>query len=146
MSPNSTNLVLKHHLSVSDGNDPYEMDNFSSSKFSMLYLKDVIPGTIKLYMLQNTSAFLNLILSIGNCMDIINANGGFTVIGWYKRGLINDQTLCEDIAIKDDKHVESGDINHHIVQIIPSNRNFLNPGTDLGTILNAAKFDAKEIR
>ena len=53
MSPNSTNLVFQHHLSVSNGTDLYEMDNFSSSKFSKLYLKDIIPGTIMLYMLKN---------------------------------------------------------------------------------------------
>jgi len=31
--------------------------------------------------------------AIQNCIDIINANGGFNVTGWYNRGMINDKTL-----------------------------------------------------
>ena len=27
------------------------------------------------------------------CVDLINNNRGFTVVGWYKRGVINDKSL-----------------------------------------------------
>ena len=79
-----------------------------------------------------------------DCVGLINNNGGFTVIGWYNRGVINDKSLISAHNInfdgssggntnfnmtKYDIQVDSGEISYHIVTISPSNRAFLDPTT-----------------
>eukprot|EP00957_Ditylum_brightwellii_P106027 8087676-Ditylum_brightwellii.AAC.1 len=32
-------------------------------------------------------------LALDSCIELINDNGGFTIVGWYKRGIINDQSI-----------------------------------------------------
>ena len=55
MSPNSSSLALTHAISVlSNTGEELKMDEFSSRKFSSLYLTEAIPGSVKLYMLQLT--------------------------------------------------------------------------------------------
>ena len=54
-------------------------------------------------------------------MKLINDNGGFTVIGWYKRGEINDISTDES-----QNEVESSEVGHHIVSVYPSRPNVVN--------------------
>ena len=56
-------------------------------------------------------------------MDVvsyINNNGGFTVIGWYKKGSINDISTEES-----DDQVESSEMGYHVVSITPTNKTIL---------------------
>ena len=46
-----------------------------------------------LYMLQLTESGINTFSAIGVYINFINSNGGFTVIVWCKRGIINDQSI-----------------------------------------------------
>ena len=46
-------------------------------------------------------------------IDHVNSSDGYTIIGWYKRGNINDQSNNND----SDDRVESGDIGYHLVSI-----------------------------
>jgi hypothetical protein len=166
MSPNSTSLVIQHALSATtilDGT--LKMDDFSSLKFSQLYMKGDIPGSCKLYMLQVTEAAMNLFDALENCIQLINNNGGFTVIGWYKKGLINDKGL---IAPRNNNatagtagqqqsggnynnnndeaaQVDSGELSYHIVNILPTNRDFLHRHSQLGRELNDLKYNATHI-
>ena len=161
MPPNSTSLAIQHAISISTINsESFRMDDFSSRKFSSLYLTDVIPGSVKLYMLQITNAYIEIIESITNCVNLINENGGFTVIGWYKKGLINDKSMIaakhtgvgtvsgsnnNNTNVDEDIQVESGEISYHIVHIIPTNKDFLDPNTRLGLRLKGKKFDVSTI-
>ena len=54
-----------------------------------------------------------------NVVRYINDNGGFTVIGWYKKGSINDISTEES-----DNQVESSEMGYHIVSITPTNKTF----------------------
>ena len=112
-------------------------------------------------MLQVTEAGMNLINAMGNCLQLINNNGGFTITGWYKRGSMNDKGLLaprNDNANsttqnshynnnneQDAAQVGSGELTYHIVNIVPTNRDFLDVETDLGALLNNAKFDTSTI-
>lgn len=157
MSPNSTSLVFQHSISINTIDQTLKMDDFSSNKFSKLYLNGDIPGSVKIYMLQLTEAFINMYESMERCIDLINSNGGFTVVGWYKRGVINDKSLIATNSIAngttnntsftntDDVQVDSGDISYHIVNISPTNKNFLDSTSVLGGRLNALKFDVTSI-
>ena len=61
MSPNSSSLVFQHSINIETAlGGELMMEEFSSLKFSQLYLKSDIPGTCKLYMLQVTEAAVNL--------------------------------------------------------------------------------------
>ena len=158
MSPNSSNLVITHSIVMETGlNGSLHMDEFSSLKFTQLYMNGDIPGCIKLYMLQMTQAAINMFSAIDKCIELINNNDGFTVIGWYKRGSMNDKGLIaprnndrptnanntsynnsnEDAVVQ----VGSGELSYHVVSIIPTNRDFLDKNSDLGLQLHNLKFD-----
>ena len=57
--------------------------------------------------------------SIDNVVGIINDNGGFTDIGWYKRVEINDQS--NKYNIYGTERVEDGEISYHVVHKYPTN-------------------------
>ena len=42
-------------------------------------------------------------------------------------------------------YVDSGDISHHIVQVLPFNQDFLDPKTVLGRELEELKFEVHDI-
>ena len=157
MSPNSSSLVIQHAISMTTSqNGQMNMLEFSSLKFSKLYLNGDIPGSCKLYMLQLTDSSMQLIESIDDCIELINSHGGFTIVGWYKRGQITDKSMITAVALnstsnqnynnnQETVHVDSGDISHHIVQIIPYNHDFLDKNTELGQKLHDLKFDVLNI-
>ena len=75
---------------------------------------------IKFHMLDATEMFFKLQDSIINVVDYINTNGGFTVIGWYKKGSINDISTEEG-----GNQVESSEMGYHVVSITPTNKSIL---------------------
>ena len=52
-----------------------------------------MPGSYKLYHLKITDADMNMLENIQKCIELINDNNGFTVVGWYKRWTINYKSL-----------------------------------------------------
>ena len=75
-------------------------------------------------------------------MDLVNRNGGWTVIGWYKRGVITDKSLLEvPLSNAVSTQVAAGQINYHIVQMIPTNASFLVRGSELYKDLQREKYD-----
>ena len=143
MSPNSSSLVFQHSISIKIVDNDFKMNDFSSNKFSKLYLAGDIPGSVKIYQLQLTEAFIDMYKSMGKFVELINSNDGFTVVGWYKRGVINDRSMISTSANAtasnnnsytpiDDIQVDSGDISYHIVHISTTNKDFLNSITRVG--------------
>ena len=160
MSPNSTSLVMQHAVDVQTLNGMRSMSDFSSLKFLQLYLSGDIPGSCKLYMLQLTDAAININSALEECVELINENGGFTVVGWYTRGIINNQSLIaarnivnngtnqnshNNNSSNEEVQVDAGEILYHFVQIFPTNHDFLDSNTILGQQFNAMKFDITEI-
>ena len=72
------------------GDDSYQflfnMDDFSSNQFCGFYLNvnGVFQPTIRINSIDKIITLSTLEDGIDNVVDIINDNGGFTVIGWYK--------------------------------------------------------------
>lgn len=111
------NITLVHQVTVSsDGRVLLNMDDFSSTRFSKLYLKESFSSTVRFNMLDFTPTFFNLQSCIDDVIGYINDNGGFTVLGWYKRGEINDISNEET-----QNQVESSEIGYHIVSLYPTN-------------------------
>ena len=115
------NIVLVHHVSVSKGGvSIIDMDDFSSLKFSNLYMKSPFSSTVRFNVLDFTPAYFRLQECIDNVIKWINDDGGFTVIGWYKRGEINDVSNDDS-----QNQVESSEIVYHIVSIYPTKLDIL---------------------
>ena len=94
MSTNSTSSVIQHAISVQTGTHrSFQMDDSSSLKLIKLYMITYIPGSCSLYMLKLTEASINMLPALENCIQFINDNGGFTVVGWYKIGVSNNTSL-----------------------------------------------------
>eukprot|EP00957_Ditylum_brightwellii_P077864 5918401-Ditylum_brightwellii.AAC.1 len=93
MPQNSSSLMYKHAMDIGTGTGSMSISDFSSLKFSQLYLSGDIPGSCKLCMLQYMEAAMNMQIALDDCIKLINDNDGFTVARWYKREIINDQSL-----------------------------------------------------
>ena len=153
MNPNITNLALVHSIWIEDQTNVIEgirrkvtHSEFSSTKFSRSYLTGRIPPTVRKNTLNQTSdLFWQLEECITNVVEYVNENGGWTVVGWYKRGSMKDRSLIEvannNNANEEDTTVASGKLNMHIIELLPTNNLLMNPTTDLGRNLNALKFD-----
>ena len=111
-----------HQVTVSKGDTVIlTMNDFSSLQFSSLYMKDDFKSTIRFNLLDYTPAYFSLQEAADNVVEYINTNGGFTVIGWYKRGEINDVSNDDN-----QNEVESSEIGYHIVYMFPTNRVIVN--------------------
>ena len=126
------NVVLVHDVDVSkNGERIVTMEDFSSIEFSKLYLKKFFNSSIRFNQLDYNDTYFSIQKVADDIVKYINENGGFTVIGWYKRGEINDISNEES-----QNEVESSDIGYHIVSIVPTNRLIVDR-----TEFNSMKFD-----
>ena len=125
MRPDISSVVFQHSVFVSVGNDRIIHSNFSSTKFSSFYLSRRLPGSRPVSTLRATQDFWDIEDCISNVLDLINSNGGWTVIGWYKRGVITDKSLLEVPLLNEvSTQVAAGQISYHIVQMMPKNKFF----------------------
>ena len=113
---------MVHPIEVKTKDDDFiiTMDDFSSLRFSDLYLKNHFSATVRINLLDLTDAYWHLQDCLQEIIMYINNIGGFTVIGWYKRGEINDISN-EEVQ----NQVESSDIAYHIVSISPTNKDLI---------------------
>ena len=79
-------------------------------------MKHPFPSTISYNEWDHTSKFINLILHVKkNIIKYVNITGEWKIIGWSKRGEINDQS-----AIGKDQKIQYEDINHHVTTMFPA--------------------------
>ena len=110
-------LSIVHDIEVTcqSSGEKFSMEQFSSLQFSTLYLTQYFPQDTKRIEFDNTEYLDELYDSIDNVTEYINNNGGFTVIGWYKRGEINDQSNLEAV-----EKISSSTVVHHFVSLLPT--------------------------
>ena len=78
----------------------------------------------------------------------INVNDGWTVVGWYRRGMINDRSLVTGQHPNDndnDNQVDAGDAHYHVVSLIPTDRAFLDKSSPIGIVLSTKRFDVNTL-
>lgn len=145
-SPYRSDLVFVFGLAFesSDGQTRIVSD-FSSRSFMKLFLNDQIPREVMAQMLQGTNLGMDLEDCIVAIIEFINEHDGFTVIGWIKRGLINDQSLVGNPADQEENRVHAEHVSMHVTQIIPTNRDLLDRTTNLGRELHALKFNVRRL-
>ena len=154
MNPNISNLSLVHSIWINAVENMnmaehetvqrhIKHSDFSSTKFSLFYLSSRIPPTVRKSSLSHApDLFWNLEFAIEEVVDFINENGGWTVVGWYKRGSIKDRSLIESTGssnsasnANEDTTVGSGNLNFHVVELLPTNQALLDKNTYLGAAL-----------
>ena len=144
MHANAPSMALLHTIRVTNTRTEQTLDmpHFSSTNFSNLYMTGTVPPSASCTVLDKAhhEQGIRLIDCMNDCVNFINNHGGFTVIGWYKRGLIDDKSL---ITLNDGEteQVQSGDVSHHIVSIMPSEHGFLERRSQLHRALTSRKFD-----
>ena len=131
-----TNLAFQHSVYFNGPNGKICHSDFSSHQFSKLYLKKDIPGETRVSALQNTDAYWNIEDSISNLLSYVNDNGGWTITGWYKRGVITDKSLLAASSggtnsasshNNNNERIEvgAGEVNFHIVKLLPTDQDIL---------------------
>ena len=141
-----SNIAFEHSVFFEIGNDFVQHNDFSSTKFSLFYLKKRLPSNVTVNALTITQEYFDIEDGITNVVKLVNDNGGWTVTGWYKRGLITDKSLLEvPPSNVVSTEVASGQINYHIVQLLPSNEDFMVGGTDLYNELQLKKYNTSQM-
>ena len=111
------NVVLLVTLRVVNGNTQFIVRNFTSKKFtSMFLLNGAVPAGLSASMIQN-SAYEDVVVSnVEQCIQAVNENGGFKVSGWIRRGFFVDEAaVTESGASKDAAdRVASSDTTYHL--------------------------------
>ena len=132
-----SNIAFQHDIEVSfDNGDSISMDAFSSTQFSKLYLSENLSPSILLQQLQMTTEMFDIEDTMQDVIRFIhNQIGKFTVIGWYKRGVISDRSMLAESNTNNTasyvnnnivtNQVDNGDLNFHITQIFPTDQTVL---------------------
>ena len=162
MHNNISNLAIVHSIWFESDNDGAQRrishNNFSSTKFSLTYLSNRIPSSTRQSTLSATggdgdNALWDIEDAVDRVKDFVNNNGGWTIIGWYKRGAIKDKSLVGESASEsnrngatnNDEVVGSGQLHFHIVELLPTNRRFLDSNTPEGRRLHRLKYDVSNL-
>lgn len=85
---------------------------------------------------------INLALEskVEDVINTMNNDGGFTIVYQYSRGEICNASLINSIS-RDQECADSGKLNYHIVQILPTKWDYLKRTSILGTTLCVKKFN-----
>lgn len=86
--------------------------NFSNKRFTNFFIKGGIPSSVTAAKILSLNIDDDLMDAVEASFEAANSNGGFSVTGWLRRGLFNDEG---DIAAKD--KVVSGEKTHHLTNI-----------------------------
>ena len=132
------------------------MEKFSSQQFFRFLTKGFLSIDIRSSQLQNgNDAYDDIIESVENIFELINEDGGWTITGWSKRGLINDAALISSNssgssgnASKENQNsskVLSEEVTTHIVQIEPTKREYLDMRSLRGEDIQNKRFDISSL-
>ena len=148
-----SNLAFEHSIFFETPNGKISHTNFSSTKFSLLYLSTFLPGSVRVSALRMSSTsgvFWDIEDAIENITSYVNDNGGWTAVGWYKRGVITDKSLLvsgvtTNVNNEESDQIDSGHINYHVVQLLPTNKSILRTTSTLGSFYETMKYDVSNL-
>ena len=106
--------------------------------------------------MELTDSYFEIEDCVENVIEFINDNGGFTVIGWYKRGNISDRTILHQKNNTDgikqntndllnSEQIDNSTITYHPCVIKPTNPDFLNEKSQLFLELKSMKYDTNSL-
>lgn len=129
-----SNIVLDHSIKISHPSldDAIVVENFSSTRFSNLYLSGPFSTTTRAETLLLSDTFYDIEEAVDRAIKYINDNGGFTVIGWYKRGQINDRSMfvsgtsSTNQNTQPQEQIDNGKVIPHPCFVQPTSLDLLN--------------------
>eukprot|EP00957_Ditylum_brightwellii_P198073 15090786-Ditylum_brightwellii.AAC.1 len=100
-----------------------------------------------------TNEYFELLDHIDRVVQCVNDNGGWTVVGWYKYGVINNHNLISNNNNtsgnnnnnNEDVHVGNGESNYHVIEVLPTNRTCVTSGIALYQRLSELKYHVQGI-
>ena len=105
--------------------------------------------------LQLSESFWDLGETIEEIIMYVNNHGGWTVIGWYSRGIINDRTLTGVINNSSsggtnnvnnaEVQVDGSGLTYHFVKIVPTDTSLQNKETFNGNVYNDMTYNVGNI-
>lgn len=124
MQTRLSNIAMIHTILVtSEHHNPiFCMEDFSSVQSTRLFLSPtgLFPLTTRINSFESIRTMSTVEDSIDNVVNYINKHDGFTIVGWYKRGEINDQGGNQG---DNEEKVEAGEIGFHVVLLKPTDSN-----------------------
>ena len=155
----TNNLTLLYPLmKVVYKDKEYCHTNFSSHSFTMSFLQHDFPISIQANDLQLSDAYWRLGDTIEEIISFVNDRGGWTIVGWYSRGVINDRTLTGVIdnsttsttnqartTNNAEVQVDGSDLTYHFCKIIPTDQTLNNKESHDGGQLKNLKFDVDNL-
>ena len=104
-------MAFVHNLSVIEntGKELFKINDYSSTKFSQMYLSEPLPRAVraaKFTKIEN----IKLLFNACKCA-CMKHNKNLTLIGWYKRGEIND------VMTTDDARIDSSTLKYHVTTV-----------------------------
>ena len=156
-SDRKNNMVLDHKLRIyhKESGTKIYCSSYTSIRFSSLYQNRPFSASVRRRELDRTTQFFELKKCVDDCIQLINNNGGFTVVGWYKRGMVNDRVILSATEGADERvkrmfstevtQVDSGKLHIHPCLITPSNTTFSNKASVLRSRLDSMKFDTSNL-
>ena len=116
------NMTFGHNIKVKVPDLSFVHKNFSSAKFTKLYVNGDLSSAVKVDEFQGSDAMIILSNRASETVKYINEHGGWTVIGWYRHGTITDRVLMGslDSNTPNESATTSGNISYHIVRMFPT--------------------------
>ena len=126
------------------------VSHFSSQRFSQLYITRPLSNAITLNQIQSSATMDEIEEKLLNLCEYVNVNGGWTVIGWYRLGMVKDKALDTQANSnygnnEDNIQVEAGDTNFHIVSIYPTKQSFARRGSPDFRYMDNNKYRTEDI-
>lgn len=111
------NLTICFDLGIETENatESFEYCDYTSHKFTQFFLNTPFPSSTRWQSFDHDEQnYPKLMTCIENILEYVNNNGKWTIIGWTKRGEINDITFRDT-----DSKVSSSELKHHVTCILP---------------------------
>ena len=124
--------------------------DFSSHLFTQIFITHDFPIGIQANDLQLSEAYWLLGNLLQSVIWFVSSNGGWTIAGWYSRGVINNKTLTGLISSTNNQNnaevqVDGGDLTYHFCKIVPTDTSLLDINSVDGRLFNEMKFDVNSI-
>ncbi len=151
-------VVFNHDLIVTpDGSIPGQPEivatHFTSQRFSQFYITRPLTNSLTLSQIQDTVIMDEIETKLINLANYVNDNGGWTVIGWYRLGMVVDKALAVDTQAnstygnntEENNQVEAGETKFHIVSLYPTRPSFATRNSEDFQYMVNNKYRTEEI-
>ena len=122
MNTRASSLVLTFTLKIQQQlkDINFTVSDFTSCHFWSLFLKEPINTSAQERDFDNNDRWMIIRALIKRMIEMVNNEGGWTVIGWYRKGESADANVPEDKVL-----VEASTFQHHVSRIVPTNSNVM---------------------